>query len=72
MPKLMDREVQARTMTDLAGVYARHGSLHSAIECYERGLAAIRALGDLDAEKHLLDELEAVRNLAALQAAARS
>jgi len=72
MLELTDRHVEARTMTDLAGVYARHGSLQTAIACYERGLVALRDIGEHHAEARALRELSAVRELASLQAAARS
>ncbi len=73
MHELMDRHVEARTMTDLAGVYARHGALRSAIACYERGLAAVREVGDRHGEAQTLRDLAAMRDRAAAQdAAARS
>jgi hypothetical protein len=72
MLELTDRHVAGRTMTDLADVYARHGSLQAAMACYERALAAFRDVGDTDAEAHALCRLDALRKLAARQAAARS
>jgi hypothetical protein len=73
MLDLTDRHIEARTMTDLAGVYVRHESLSAAIMCYERRLAAVRELGDLDAEMQTLRELDAMRaRMAAHAAPARS
>lgn len=73
MLELMNRHVAADTLTDLAAVHVRHGSLRDAITCYERALDAIREQGDQVAAEQTLRDLEAVRRRAAAQgAAARS
>ncbi len=56
----LDSHVAAHTMIDLAGVHARHGSLRDASVCYERGLAAMRELGDRHGEARTLAHLAAV------------
>ena len=73
MLELMDRQIAAHTMTDLAAVHVRHGSLRDAVTCYERALDAMREQGDVEGEARTLRELAAVRRCAAAQeAAARS
>ena len=70
MLERMDRQSAAHTMTDLAGVHLRHGSLRDAITCYERALEAMREQGDVEGEARTLRDLNAVRRCAAAQAAA--
>lgn len=73
MPDLMDRQIAADTMTDLAAVHVRHGSLRDAIACYERAIDALREEGDHRGVAQTLRDLNAVRKRAAAQeAVARS
>lgn len=73
MLELMDRHVAAHTMTDLAGLHVRKGSLRDAITCYERALEALREEGDHEGVALTLCRLAATRDLAAAQrASARS
>lgn len=73
MLELMDRHVAAHTMTDLAALHLRAGSLRDAITCYERALEAQRDAGDRDGAALTLRRLDATRALAAAQdAPARS
>ena len=69
MPELMDRHVAAHTMTDLAALHVRTGSLRDAITCYERALDAQREVGDCDGAALTLRRLDATRELAAVQTA---
>ncbi len=73
MLEFMDRHVAADTMTELAGVHARHGCLRDAITCYERALDAMREHSNRALEARTRRDLDAVRGGAAAQeAAARS
>ena len=60
MLDLTDRRIAAQTLTDLAGIHARHGALRDAITCYERCLATMREHGDRHGEAQTLASLAGV------------